>query len=106
MASFAETQHHERFGEVFLEAELPGQRAGNLRNFQRMGQPGSVMVALVEHEHLRLVLEAAERGRVDDAVGIAAERRSSRARRLRIEPAAACRRIGRIGARVHEKSRD
>ena len=32
------------------------------------------MVALVEHENLRLVLEAAERGRMDDAVAVAPER--------------------------------
>ena len=54
-----------------------------------MGQPGAVVVALVEHEHLRLVLEAAERGGMDDPVAIAPERAAGPARRLRKQPAAA-----------------
>ena len=82
-------RQRQRFGEVLIEAELPGQRAGNLRDFQRMGQPGAVMVALVEHEHLRLVLEAAERGGMDNPVAIAPERAAGPARRLRKQPAAA-----------------
>ncbi len=77
------------FREVLVEAELPGQRTGDLRHLQRMGQPGAVMVALVEHEHLRLVLEPPERGGMDDPVAIAPERAAGPARRLRKQPAAA-----------------
>ena len=36
------------------------------------------MVALVAHEHLRLVLEAAERGAVHDPVAVALERAAQR----------------------------
>ena len=56
------------------------------------------MVALVEHEHLRLVLEPAEGGRMDDAVAVAAEVVARRARRLGNEPATALRRIGGEGS--------
>ena len=55
------------------------------------------MVALVEDEHLGLVLEAAEGGRVDDAVAIAAEGAAAFAGGLGMEPAAALRRVAGIG---------
>ena len=60
-------------GQVLVEPERAGERAGDLGHFQRVGQAGAEMVALVEHEHLGLVGEPAERGRMDDAVAIAAE---------------------------------
>ena len=60
------------------------ERARDLRDFQRVGEPRAVMVALVEHEDLRLVLEAAEGGRVDDAVAVAAKGAAALARRLRM----------------------
>ena len=77
------------FGEVLVEPELAGQRPGNLRDFERMGQPGAVMVALMEHENLRLVLQAAERGRMDHPVAIPPERAAGLARRLGKQPAPA-----------------
>ena len=46
------------------------------------------MVALGRDEHLRLVLEAAERLGVDDAVAVALERRAQGARLLRLQPSA------------------
>ena len=66
-------RQRQRLGEVLVEAERAGERAGDLGDFQRVGEPGAVMVALVVDEDLRLVGEAPERGRVDDAVAIAAE---------------------------------
>ena len=77
-------RQRQRLGEILVEAERAGQRAGDLRHFERMGEPGAVMVALVEHEHLGLVLEAAEGGGMDHPVAIAAERAAGLARRLRI----------------------
>ena len=74
-----------------------GQRAGDLRHFQRVGQPGAVMIALVEHEDLGLVLQAAEGGGMDDAVAVAAKRRCGLAGRLRMKPPAAFSRIAGIG---------
>ena len=68
----------QRLGEVLVEAERAGERPGDLGHFQRMGQPGAVVVALVEHEDLGLVLQPAERGRMDDPVAIAPERVAGR----------------------------
>ena len=59
----------ERLGQVLVEPERARQRPGDLGHFQGVGQPGAVVVALVEHEDLGLVLEPAEGGRMDDAVG-------------------------------------
>ena len=85
------------FGEVLVQPELARQRAGDLRHLQRMGQPGAVMVALVEHEHLGLVLQAAERGGMDHPVAIPAERAAGPARRLGDQPAAAAIGVAGIG---------
>ena len=76
-------------GEVLVEPELARQCAGNLGNFQRMGQPRAVMIALVEDEYLRLVLQAAEGGGMDHPVAIAPERAAGAAGRLREQPAPA-----------------
>ena len=89
-------RQRERLGEVLVEAERAGKRAGDLGHFQRVGQAGSVVIALMEHEHLGLVLEPAECSRMDDAVRVAPERAAGRARRLGIEPAPAGRRVGRV----------
>ncbi len=77
------------FREILVETELPGQRAGDLRHFQRVGQPGAVMVALVEHEYLGFVLQAAKGGGMDHPVAIAPERAAGLARRLVEQPPAA-----------------
>ena len=63
----------DRLGEVVVEPERARQRPGDLRHLDRMGEPGAEMVALVMDEHLGLVGEAAEGGRVDDAVPVALE---------------------------------
>ena len=55
------------------------------------------MIALVMDEHLRLVREAAERGRMDDAVAVALEFRPGRRRRLGNEAPGRARGVGRIG---------
>ncbi len=47
------------------------------------------MVALVSDEDLGLVLQPAERGRMDDAVAVALKRRAHVMLRLGMEPAAA-----------------
>ena len=81
-------RQRQRFGQVLVQTQLACQRTGDLRHLQRVGQPGAVMVTLMEDEHLRLVLEAAERGRMDHPVAIAAKGAAVAARRL-IEAAAA-----------------
>ena len=72
----------DRLGEIVVEPKRPGERARDLRHLDRVGQAGAEMVALVMDEHLRLVGEAAEGGRMDDAVAVALERRPRRRRRL------------------------
>ncbi len=77
------------FGEVLVEPELAGQGAGDLRDFERMGQPGAVMIAFVEHENLRFVLQPPERRGMDHPVAIPPERAAGLARRLGKQPAPA-----------------
>ena len=89
-------RQRQRLGQVLVEAERAGERAGDLGDFQRMGQPGAVVVALVKDEHLRLVRQPAEGRRMDDAVAIAAKGVAGRARRLGKAPAPAQGRIGGI----------
>ncbi len=79
-------RQRQRLGEILVEAELAGDGAGDLRHLQRMGQPRPVVVALVINEDLRLVLEAAERGGMDNAVAIAPEIAAIPARRLITDP--------------------
>ena len=71
-------------GEIGVEAHRRGERAGDLRHLQRVGQPGAVLVALVGDEHLGLLLQAPERRGVDDAVAVAGEGRARAAVGLRI----------------------
>jgi hypothetical protein len=98
----------ERLGEVLVEPERAGERPADLGHLDGVGQPGAVVVALVEHEHLGLVLQPAERGRMDDAVGIAPERAAAGARRLGMKaPAAPGGVLGVRRARIdHGKSRN
>ena len=72
----------DRFGEVVVEPQGPGERARDLRHLDRVGEAGAEMVALVIDEHLGLVGEAAEGGRMDDAVAVALEFGPRRRRRL------------------------
>ena len=63
----------ERFGEVFIETQGAGHRAPDLGNFETVGQPDPVMVAIGGDEHLSLVAKPSERDRVDQAVAVALE---------------------------------
>jgi hypothetical protein len=78
----------DRFGQVFVEAKRARQRAGDLRDFERVGQACPVVVALGGEEDLRLALEAAEGGRVDDPIAVAFEGGAAGGGRF-LEPAAA-----------------
>src|SRR4030095_7193997 len=60
----------ERLGQILVQSEHAAYRARDLRHFERVRQPGAVIVALVLDEHLGLVLEAAECRRVDDAIPV------------------------------------
>ena len=58
-------------GQVLVEAERAGHGPADLRDFEAVGQPDAEMVAVGSDEHLRLVAQAAERDRMDDAVAVA-----------------------------------
>src|SRR5271155_797468 len=76
----------QRLREILVETELTGQRAGDLGHFERVGQPGAIMVAFMKHEYLGLVLQAAKGGGMDPPVTIAPERAAGPARRLGEQP--------------------
>ena len=82
-------RQRQRLGEVLVQAELAGDGTSDLGDFQRMRQPGAIMVALMEHEDLRLVLEAAKGGRMDHAVAIPPEGAAGGAFRFGDQPSTA-----------------
>jgi hypothetical protein len=88
----------ERLGEVLIETKHARQRPRNLGDFERVGEPCPVVIAFVKNEDLRLVLETAEGGRVDDAVAVATERTATFAGRLRMQAPAASGRVAGIGS--------
>jgi len=63
-------QRH-RLGQVLVQVEGPGDGPGDLGHLHRVRQACAEEVALVRQEDLRLVFEAAEGRRVDDAVAVA-----------------------------------
>ena len=86
----------QRFREILVESERPCQGPGNLRDLERMRQPGAKVVAFVKHEHLRLVGEPTKRRGMDDPIAIPAEYIARGTCRLGTQPTAAPVRIGRI----------
>src|SRR5262249_2939888 len=87
----------QRLGQILVEPERARERAGNLRDLQRMGQTGAKMIAFVKNEDLGLVREPPEGARMDDAVAIAAEGVAGRAPRFRWERPPPPARGGRMG---------
>src|ERR1700680_2438218 len=85
------------FRQILVETERARDRSGDLGDFERMGEPGAIMIAFMENEHLGLMGKPAERGRMDDAIAIAPEIAARRAPRLAMEAPAGQGRIGRIG---------
>ena len=57
-------------GQVLVEAQAPGNGAGDLRHLQGVGEPGAVVVALGGEEDLGLVLEPPEGLAVQDPVPV------------------------------------
>ncbi len=79
----------ESLGQIFVHSERARHGAGDLRHFEAVGEPGSVVIALVIDEDLRLVGQPAESGRMQDAVAVPRVERARGARRLRHKPAPA-----------------
>ena len=86
-------RERQRLGQIFIEPQRPSQGTGDLRHLDGVGQARAEMVALVEHEDLRLVLQAPERRRVDDPVAIPLELAARRRARFVHQPSAAARRV-------------
>ncbi len=57
-------------GQVLVEPQAPGHRAGDLGDLQGMGQPGAVMVPFRGQKHLGFVFQPAECLGMDDPVPI------------------------------------
>ena len=83
-------------GEILVEPQRARKRARDLRDFERMGEPGAVVVALMKDEHLRFMGKPPKRGRVDDAITVAAKRVARRAHPLGMKPPAASARSRRV----------
>src|SRR5262249_27453295 len=72
-----------RLREILVKAKGTSERASDLGDLKGMGEPRAEVVALMKDEDLRLMRQAAEGGRMDDAVAVPAEIVAGRARRLR-----------------------
>ena len=80
-------------GQILVETQGTCNRPGDLRNLQRVGQSGTVVVALMLDEYLGLVFQPAERAGVNDPVPVPLETRPERAFFFRHQPATAAARI-------------
>ena len=91
--------------QILVQPQRAGDGARHLRDLERVREPGTEMVALMRDEDLRLVLEPAERGRVDDPVAVALVRRALVAplRERPAERARGQRRPGRHGRLVQRR---
>ena len=76
-------------GQVLVQPQPAGDRAGHLRDFEGVREPGAVVVVDGGDEHLRLAGHAAEGGAVDDPLAVPLVERAERVRRLRVPPPAA-----------------
>ncbi len=61
----------ERFNEFRVDAQCGGHGAGDLRDFERVGQPIAKMIGETGAEDLRFCFQTPERAGVDDAVAVA-----------------------------------
>ena len=63
----------QRFGQILVEPQGPGDDPADLRHFEAVRQANPVVIAVRRDEHLRLVAQPAEGDRMDDAVPIPLE---------------------------------
>ena len=78
----------EGFGEVGVEIQAGGDGAGDLRDFERMGQAVAKMIGEAGGEDLGFGFEAAESAGVDDAIAVAGVIVAVGMRRFRVTAAA------------------
>src|SRR5690606_33414254 len=87
----------DRFDEILVQAQRARGRARDLCDLERVREPRAVMIALVVDEDLRLVDQAAESRRVDDAVAVALKLAAVARRWLGHEAAARAGRVRGVG---------
>ena len=68
----------DRLRQLLVQTQHFRDASRDLRHLERVGEARAVMIARRREEHLRLVLQAAERLAVDDAIAIALKRRTDR----------------------------
>jgi hypothetical protein len=88
MAKIMDQSH--TLGKVFVELQRTRQGSGNLGHFDRMGQPGAIMIPVMGNEDLRFVFQAPKGCCVDDPVAITLEIRTRRAGFFRVQAPARC----------------
>src|SRR5690606_22677586 len=86
------------------ELERAGNRAAQLRDFERVRQPCAKQVAFMIEEDLGLVDEAAKRRRMDDAVAVTLVVVARGRRRLAAPTSPRCRRVAGPNRKRHERS--
>ena len=74
----------EGFGEVDIQAERASDGARDLRDFNGVGEAITKVIRVAAGEDLRLIAEAPECARMNDAIAVALEVVAERMRRLRI----------------------
>jgi hypothetical protein len=89
--------------QVLVEAQWAGDRPGELRDFDRVREARAEQVTLVVEENLRLVDEAPERSRVNDAVAVALKLRARRSGFFRMPSPTRARRITGVGSDAHAR---
>ena len=90
----------QNLAEVLVEAEHPGDRAGDLRRLHAVRQARAVVITLVIDEHLRFVFEPAERRGVNDTVPVALKAGAVGMLRLVVNPSEASAAVSGIGSQV------
>jgi hypothetical protein len=92
-----------RLGQFLVQAQQSRNRAADLRHFQAVRQTRAEMVALVVHEHLGLVFQAAESGGVHDAIAVALEFASRMSGRLGMHAAPRLRVVRSVGSKFRPR---
>jgi len=78
-----------RLGQLFVQAQSAGGRAGNLRHLNGVSEAVSKMIGKIGSEDLRFIFQTPEGPRMDHAVAIALEIRTERMGQLGIPPSPA-----------------
>ena len=90
------------FAEFFIEVKAFAKRAGDLRDFNAVGQAGSVVFALMIGKDLRFAVQTAKSRGVNQSVTVALKRRADDIGKIGVKPAAALVRRSGVGCEFHQ----